>query len=141
LIVPDVNLMVYAHDKSSPFHSKARAWWHSACQGGQPIGIPWVVILGFLRIVTNPSRFNNPVPVASALAAVDLWLLESNVQILEPGQRHWSHISSLLTSVGVGRLSTDAHIAALAIEHHAVVATNDADFQRFPGLRTINPVL
>lgn len=109
--------------------------------GSEAIALPWVVIPGFLRIATNPGVFRRPVLLADALRVVDGWLARPNVVVLQPGQGHWGALRSLLQASGsAGNLTTDAHLAALAIEHGCELCTTDADFGRFVGLRWRNPL-
>ena len=142
MIVPDINLLVYAYDETARQHGRAKAWWEECLSGPTTVGIPWVVLLGFLRLITSPKVFRNPMPVATATTHILLWLERAQVQILHPGGRHAEILCRFLNELGTaGNLTTDAHLAALAVECQAIVHTNDADFARFPGLRWINPLL
>ena len=141
MIIPDVNLLVYAYEDRSQDHLEARQWWESVLYSADMIGIPWAVALGFIRLITNPRMFPNPTPVSTATACVRSWLAQPNVEIIHPGPRHADLVFGLLEEVGVGaNLTMDAHLAALAIEHHATLHTTDSDFTRFPGLRWVNPL-
>lgn len=141
MIVPDVNLLVYAHNRASPWHDEAREWWESSLTRRAPVGIPWVVSIGFVRLVTLPRVTPRPLGSARALGLVATWLERSHVDVLAPGPRHLDLLASLFDAAGVaGRLTTDAHIAAITIEHGAELHSNDADFARFPGLRWRNPI-
>ncbi|TAG08944.1 MAG: PIN domain-containing protein [Verrucomicrobia bacterium] len=141
MILPDVNLLVYAHNLRVPQHPKALAWWNGCLQGHEGVALAWVVILGFVRITTHPRIFQNPLPVAEALARVEEWLTLPQVQVVHPLQSHFQTVSTQLNHLGTaGNLTTDAHLAALAIEHGFVLHTTDADFTRFPGLKWKNPI-
>jgi len=141
MIVPDVNLLLYTYDSDSPFHAKAAAWWRESLSGTEPVGLPPVVVFGFLRIVTNGRVFQNPMTPAEATQHVRSWLTQSVVQILEVRNNHVEQACQLLEALGAaGNLVTDTQIAALAIEYNAVVHTADADFLRFPRLQWYNPV-
>ncbi len=141
MIVPDVNLLVYAHNKDAPSHSIAIAWWEGALNGDRPIGIPWAVAFGFIRLVTHPSVMRTPLAPMAALDRVDTWLACESVTPLEPGPRHLAIVRDLFVATGVAAsLTTDTHLAALAIEHRAELHSNDRDFERFPGLRLHNPL-
>jgi toxin-antitoxin system PIN domain toxin len=142
MIIPDVNLLIYAYNTNSPEYPAARVWWEEALTQDQPpIGLAWTVILGFLRISTSRSAFSEPKRVAEATAVVRSWLAQPIVRLIVPGERHADILFGLLDEVGVaGNLTTDAHLAALAIEYRAEVATNDTDFSRFHGLRWFNPL-
>lgn len=141
MIVPDVNLLVYAHDRAVPGHERARAWWEDLINREQPVGMAWAVVLGFVRLVTHASVLASPLAPLDATSLVRDWLEQPGVRILEPGPRHLDLLCELFTATGVaGALTTDTHLAALAIEHQAELHSNDADFSRFPGLRWRNPL-
>lgn len=141
MIVPDVNLLLYAHNRAAPYHDAAQAWWRDLLAREQPVGVPWAVAFGFLRLVTHPAVLSTPLTATAALDHVDRWFAHAAVQPLEPGPRHLRIVRDLFAATGVGgRLTTDTHVAALAIEHQAEVHSNDADFARFPGLRWRDPL-
>lgn len=141
MIVVDTNLLLYAYNSTSPFHERARAWVEEVFSGGELVALPWTVILGFIRIATDPRAHLDPLTVAEAVSIVSEWLARPNVMALPPGQRHWEIVRKLLvTGQARGPLAMDAHIAAHAMEHGAVLATNDRDFSRFEGLKLTNPV-
>lgn len=141
MTIPDVNLLIHAYNSNSPVHRQAREWWEGLLSHDGPVGLPWVVLLGFIRISTHSRVLENPVPVDRACQHVESWLRQPHVLILRPGERHASLLLGLLRGLGTaGNLTADAHLAALAIEHQAVIHTTDADFARFPGLRWINPI-
>jgi toxin-antitoxin system PIN domain toxin len=107
-----------------------------------PVYLPWVVILGFLRLATHRQISANPLSVTAACEIVESWLARRQVSMLQPGERHAEILFGFLRSIGVGgNLTTDAHLAALAIEHGLEIRTTDKDFARFPGLRWKNPLL
>lgn len=141
MIVPDVNMLLHAYNSESPRHEAARAWFEDLMSSPGPVGLPWVAILGFLRITTHRHVLSHPLPVETACAAARSWLDQPQVSVLHPGDRHAAILFGLLVSLGTaGNLTTDAHLAALAIEHQAELHTTDADFRRFPGLRWSNPL-
>jgi len=141
LTIPDVNLLIHAHDSGSPVHAAARKWWEDLLNGSRPVGLAWVVILGFVRIATHRQILSQPLPVGAACSRAREWLARPYVGLLEPGERHAEILFGLLEALGTaGNLTTDAHLAALAIEHQAELHSTDADFRRFPGLRWTNPV-
>ncbi len=136
----DANLPLYAYDLSSPFHEATRSWLEKTISRSEPVALTWVTILAFLRIATHP-RVPRAGSVADALSALSDWLAHPAVSILQPGERHWSILSTLVPeSQSRGPVIMDAHLAALAIEHGATLCTNDRDFARFPRLRTFNPL-
>lgn len=141
MILPDINLLLHAYNLESPSHAASRAWWEGLLNGTRPVGLSWVGILGFIRIATHRQVLVNPLPVAVACAHARTWLGRPYVGILDPGARHAEILFGLLESLGsAGNLTTDAHLAALAIEHQAELHSTDADFARFPGLRWVNPL-
>jgi uncharacterized protein len=141
MIIPDINLLVFAHNTATPLHEAARAWWEALLSRDQPVGVPWAVTFGFIRLVTHPSVLEKPLDPTAALDRVDAWFDQPNVEPLEPGPRHLSIVRSLFEATRLGgRLTTDTHLAALAIEHQCELHSNDNDFARFPGLRWRNPL-
>lgn len=141
MIVPDINLLVFAHNAAAPLHEAAREWWEDLLTREQPVGLPWAVSFGFVRLVTHPSVLTLPLAPAAALDRVDGWFSRSCVQPLDPGPRHLSIVRTLFAATNVGgRLTTDTHLAALAIEYQGELHSNDSDFERFPGLRWRNPL-
>ena len=141
MILPDVNLLLHAYNSESLLHPAARAWWEGLLNGTRPVALSWTAILGFIRLATHRQILLNPLPVATACAHVRTWLAQPYAVVIDPGARHAEILFGLLESLGTaGNLTTDAHLAALAIEHQAELHSTDADFARFHGLRWINPV-
>lgn len=141
MIVPDVNLLVYAYNTGAPAHRVARRWWEDLLSGEQAIRLPWVVSCGFVRLMTHSTVLLTPLPTGDAVAHVRSWLAQPNVEVLNPGPRHLEYLARVLDQAGTGgNLVTDAHIAAMAMEMQAEVHSNDADFARFSGLRWHNPL-
>lgn len=141
MIVPDVNLLVYAHVHGFAEHAKARGWWEGLMNGRHEVGVVGPALFGFVRLVTSPRVFDHPMDVGEALAHVDGWLSRPHVHFTMPGPRHLELAFHLLRELGAaGNLTTDVQLAALAIEHQAELHSNDADFGRFPGLRWVNPL-
>jgi toxin-antitoxin system PIN domain toxin len=141
VIIPDINLLLYACDSSSPEHAIAAAWWQSCLSGTETVGLLHVVVFGFVRIATNARAFRHPMTPAEAAGTVRSWLEQPVVQVIEPGPDHIPHALKLLESLGTaGNLVSDAQMAALAIGHDATLHTADADFIRFKGLRWFNPI-
>ncbi len=141
VIVTDVNLLIYAYNTGDPQHDTARAWWEQTLTGRQPVGLAWIGIIGFIRITTRRGVMPNPVSAGDAIATVQSWLALPHVEIIHPTDRHADVLFELLTELGTaGNLTSDAHLAALAMEYDATLATTDVDFLRFPKLRTSNPL-
>lgn len=141
MIIPDVNLLIYAHDSGSRHHEAARAWWEALMNGARTVGLPWVAVLGFIRIATNPKILARPLDVAGVRARVESWLGRPQTVLIHPGPRHADILFDCLDDAGsAGNLTTDAHLAALAIEHQAELHSTDADMARFSGVRWVNPL-
>jgi len=141
MVIPDVNLLVYAHNQAAPLHERAIRWWEDLMTREQPVAVPWAVVFGFVRLVTHPAVLAEPLAPSAALERVETWFDRDHVQTLDPGPRHLRIAADLFGATGVGgNLTTDTHLAALAIEHQCELHSNDADFRRFPGLRWRNPL-
>ncbi len=139
--IVDVNLLLYAVNSDSPRHDAARAWLEDLLNGDETVGLPWVVVLGFLRVATNPRAQTHPIDTLAALAQVDEWLSAENLRLVREKDDHWETLRSLIAAAGTaGNLTSDAHLAALAISHDAVLCSSDRDFGRFKGLRWENPL-
>ena len=141
MIVIDANLLLYAYDPSSPRHPAARDWLESTLSKPEHVGLTWMTLLAFVRIGTSPRPLEHPLSITEATAIVSGWLQRPLVTVLNPSERHWEILRDLMTKGQAhGPLIMDAHLAALAIEHGATLATSDRDFTRFPGLRILNPL-
>jgi len=141
VILIDANLLLYAYNSSSEHHQASRDWLEKVLSREGQIGVSWIVLLAFLRLATTPRIFPEPLSMTEAIAIVSNWLARSNVVLLHPTERHWVVLSSLLAATRIrGRDVTDAHLAALAVEHGATFCTTDRDFARFPGLNTLDPL-
>ncbi|MDR1146938.1 MAG: type II toxin-antitoxin system VapC family toxin [Verrucomicrobiales bacterium] len=141
MIIPDVNLLIYAYNRGDENHPAAKKWWEKCLNDKIPIGLCWVVIGGFLRIITHQRLTVRPMSLEQACGYAEEWLRQSHVFIIHPGENFVATYFSLLkNSHASGNLTTDAHLAALAIEYQAELHSHDADFARFPGLRWINPL-
>lgn len=141
MIVPDVNLLIYAYNRDAPQHATARMWWEEALSSDVPVGLAWAAALGFIRLMTHRTVLVAPLEPRVAVEHVRSWLAQPNVQLLTPGEHHLEILGRLFGALGAaGNLTTDAHLAALAIEHQCELCSNDADFARFPGLRWRNPL-
>ncbi len=141
MVIPDINLLVYAYNKSSLFHEESCLWWENLLNKGTAVGLPWVSALGFVRIMTDLRIMKRPMNPVKALSHIAKWLEAPGVRILEPGLKHLEIMGELIAVTGIaGRLTTDIHIASLALEFHGEVHSNDRDFNRFPNLRLFNPL-
>jgi hypothetical protein len=137
----DANVLIYAIDADSPHHRAARRWLEAALSGTRPIGLTWIAILAFLRLTTRHGILKKPLPLERAMTFVDEWLAQPYVSAVSPGQGHWAILRKLLRESGAaGNLTSDAHLAALALELGASICSTDADFGRFPGVELISPL-
>ena len=137
----DLNILLYVVNKDSARHAPVLAWWEEALNDDEPLGLSWIVLLGFLRIATNPDIFPHPLSPDAAAGKLAAWLSLSNTRLVQERDEHWSILRTLLSEAGTaGNLVTDAHLAALAISHGAKLVSCDTDFARFKGLRWHNPI-
>jgi toxin-antitoxin system PIN domain toxin len=140
MIVVDVNLLIYAVNQDSPDHGKAKAWLESAVSGTETVGL--IVLLAFLRLTTRTGLFQKPLTINAAFDMVDTWLQQPSVTVPEPTARHLQTMRDLISPLGTGgNLTSDAHLAALTIEHGAELCSTDNDFGRFSRLRWRNPLI
>jgi len=141
MILVDANLLIYAIDRESVHHANAHAWIEQILSGTTPVGLAWIVVLAFLRITTHRWVTRNALSMERAIAYVDSWLAIPHVSLVFPGEQHWPILRNLLQANDLtGNLTSDAHLAALAIEYGATVFTTDNDFQRFAGVSVTNPL-
>ncbi len=139
--LPDVNLLLYATDETSARHEPARTWVEATLSGSETVAFAWAVLLAFVRLSTRPAVFERPLQAHEALDILDGWLEQPCVTVVHPTDRHSAVLRELLTPLGTaGNLTTDAHLAALAIEHGALLCSCDADFSRFSGLLWTDPL-
>ncbi|HEY5857323.1 MAG TPA: type II toxin-antitoxin system VapC family toxin [Aldersonia sp.] len=137
----DLNLLVYAMDESSARHEHARRWLDRTLSGSETVAMAWNVLIGFLRLSTRPVVFADPLTVEEALEVIEGWLVQPCVTVVHPTDRHVAVLREIITPLGTGgNLTSDAHLAALAIEHGAELCSTDADFARFTGVRWIDPL-
>ena len=142
MILPDLNLLLYAYNPHAPQHLRAKQWWESEINGRELIGLPHEVPLGFVRIATNPRLGQSVVPLAAAKAVVESWSKIPVVRVLLPQEDHVLKVMSLMErSATSGQLASDASLAVYAIESRAILCSNDSDFARFPGLTWKNPLM
>jgi toxin-antitoxin system PIN domain toxin len=140
--IVDLNILLYAINRNSTHHAVVRDWWEKAVSDEDPVGLPWAVLLGFLRLSTNPKVFPNPLTPEQAMEIIDTWLSRANVKIVLETDEHWRILRRLLETTGTaGNLTTDAHLASLAISYGAALASCDADFSRFSELRWESPLI
>ncbi|MFQ5335843.1 MAG: type II toxin-antitoxin system VapC family toxin [Flavobacteriales bacterium] len=141
MILVDANLLIYATDSDSPHHKQIRRWWERMLSGNTEVGLAWIVLLAFIRITTRDGIMRSPLTVTTAISYVDSWLNQPFVSAVMPGENHWPILHNLLRTVGTGgNLTSDAHLAALAVEYGAAIYSADYDFLRFPGITHVNPL-
>lgn len=141
MIVPDLNLLLYAEIDAFPQHEEARRWWEEVMNGERQVGITSVCLFGFIRTVTNRRVFTDPLPVEDAIGRVRRWLERPHTVFLVPGTGHLETAFRLLKSLGAGgNLTTDVQLAAHAVEYNGEVYSNDGDFGRFEGVPWVNPL-
>lgn len=141
MILVDANLLLYAEDSLSDHHEAARTWWDAQLSGSDPVALCWPVLNAFIRIGTNARLHQRPLTLKEAAERVQSWFEQSCVLVIQPTEDHWSIFQQMLLSGNaVGNLVSDAHLAALAVEHNAVLHSTDADFSRFRVLKWKNPI-
>ncbi len=141
MVIPDANLLIYSQNPGAVQHRAAAAWLESQFREADTIGLSWLTLWAFVRIVSNPRLWPNPVATEDIFNRIDEWRTQPNVLLVQPGPRHQNILRGLMKgSQSVGTLTTDAALAAIAIEHAATLASTDRDFRRFSGLRWINPL-
>lgn len=141
MILVDANLLLYAEDSRSEHHEAARIWWDERLCGVDPEALCWPVLNAFVRISTNARLHQRPLLLKEAISRVQSWFDQSCVRVIHPGEQHWVIFQQMLRGGNaVGNLVSDAHLAALAVEHNGVLYSTDAGFSRFRGLKWRNPI-
>lgn len=141
MILVDANVLLYAEDSLSPYHETARQWWDAQLSGKSPVCLCWTVLTAFIRIGTNRRVFERPLSLKEAIHRVQSWVDQPCTRLIYPTEQHWQVLQELLEQgQAVGNLVTDAHLAALAIEHGCQLYSTDSDFARFPKLKWSNPL-
>jgi len=141
LKIIDLNVLLYAVNGDAPQHARVRPWWEAALRGEESIALPWLVVIGFLRLVTQRAVLPSPLTVSQAVQRVDRWRGVAPVSLLREGPEHWLGLRGVLKSAAAGgNLVNDAHLATLAMSQGATLVSCDTDFARFEGLRWENPL-
>lgn len=141
MLLPDVNVLIYAHRRESPEHERYAEWLAQLAQGPEPFALSELGASGFVRIVTNSRIWDEPTTTDDALEFIQRLRERSNARLLTPGPGSWDIFSKLcIVARARGKLVADAYHAALAIEHGCELVTADSDFARFPGLRHRHPL-
>jgi toxin-antitoxin system PIN domain toxin len=135
----DASVLLYAADSASPFHERVATWLEGVLNGPRRVGFAWPSITAFLRIVTHARALDRPLTAEQAWIYVEEWLTCDNAWIPQPTASHAAVLGGLITSADLrGNLISDAHLAALAIEHGLQVCSADTDFARFSQVRWVN---
>jgi toxin-antitoxin system PIN domain toxin len=141
VILVDTNLLLYAEDSLSEHHERACGWWDDRLSGADPVCFCWPVLKAFLRIGTNPRLHQRPLTLQEACDRVQSWLEQPCARLIQPTDQHWVLFQKMLKEGNaVGNLVSDAHLAALAVEHNCVLQSTDTDFARFRSLKWENPI-
>ena len=141
MMLVDANLLLYAYDSESPHHERSREWLETALSSGRAVRLALITVLAFVRIASDRRIYTHPLSPAEACSLVEEWLALPNVRILQPGPRAWRLLSTMCEEgQAKGAMVMDAHLAALAMEHGASIATTDRDFLRFPDIEVVNPI-
>jgi hypothetical protein len=141
MTIIDANLLLYAYNADAPQQKASARWLQGLLKSGEIIGLPWITIWAFIRISTNSRIWANPRSAGETFAIVGEWLRQPGVVPLNPGPLHAEILEKLVSEQrAAGPLVTDAVLAALAMEHGALLASTDQDFGRFPELRWLNPL-
>ena len=141
MILVDANILLYAEDSLHPRHQETRIWWDNQLSGTGVVCLCWTVISAFIRIGTNPGVFEYPLSLEQSLARIHSWLAQPCMRIIRPTEQHWTVFKQVLTDgQATANLVSDAHLAALAIEHGCELVSTDSDFARFPKLKWKNPL-
>lgn len=142
MILVDANILLYSEDSLSEHHEASRAWWDGLLSGTAPVALCWPVLTAFIRIGTNARLHKRPLTLKEAAGRVQSWLDQPCVRVISPTEQHWTVFQQMMRAGNAtANLVSDAHIAALAVEHNCVLASTDTDFARFRGLKWRNPIV
>jgi toxin-antitoxin system PIN domain toxin len=141
VILVDANVLLYAEDSRSEYHEAARTWWDAQLSGSEPVALCWPVLTAFIRIGTNARLHQRPLTLKEAVERLEGWFDQPCVRLIQPTDQHWQLFQQMLrVGNATANLVSDAHLAALAVEHNCVLYSTDTDFARFRGLKWKNPV-
>ena len=141
MILVDANLLIYAVNRDSPFHARAKSWLEETLSGNKEVGLTWIVILAFIRISTRAGIFSSPLTPELAVAYVDEWLAQPFVKLINGTDSQWKIFRNLQLQVGTaGNLTSDTMLASMALELGASIYSADHDFKRYAGVNHVNPL-
>ncbi len=141
MVILDANILIYTHHSDTKQHKVVSAWFESQMTSAETLGLTWAALWAFMRVSTNSKLWERPPTPEEAFDRVAEWLQISSAVLIGPGQRHLSIMRSLALQSGAkGPMLSDVALAAIAIEHAAILASTDRDFRRFSGLRWVNPL-
>ena len=141
MILIDANILIYAYNEVSSEHKAARRWLSEVLAGQIPVNLPWISLMAFIRVTTNKRLFDKPYSTDEAFDVVANWLSAPASRAIHPGDEHLQLVKQIARFNKLeGSDLTDAHLAAIAIEHGLRIATTDVDFPKFKGLRVFNPL-
>ena len=141
MILVDANILLYAEDSLSSHHGAARTWWDAQLSGSSHVCLCWPVLTAFIRISTNARLHQRPLILKEAVDRVQSWFEQPCVRLIQPTEQHWDIFQQMLhDGSATANLVSDAHLAALAVEHNCQLCSTDADFARFPKLNWRNPI-
>ena len=141
MILVDANLLLYTVNRFSGQHASAKKWWDAQLSSVETVALSWQVVQAFVRISSNARLFKCALTLDEAIECVQSWLDQPCVRILQPTENHWKFFQQMLRAGhATANLVSDAHLAALAVEHNCVLHSTDTDFARFRGLKWKNPI-
>lgn len=141
MILVDANILLYAEDSLSEHHEAARTWWDEQLSGSDPVALCWPALTAFIRIGTNARLHRRPLTLKESIERVQSWLEQPCVRLIQTTEQHWPLFQQMLRAGNASaNLVSDAHLAALALEHNCVLHSTDMDFARFRGLKWKNPI-
>lgn len=136
----DANVLLYAVNADAPRHEASRRWLDEALSGTDTVAFAWTALLAFVRLATKEGLFPSPLTAEQAMDRVDAWLGAPAAVVVDPTPDHAGVLRRLLRPLGAGgNLVSDAHLAALAVEHRCTLVSWDHDFGRFEGVAWMAP--
>ncbi|HZJ47494.1 MAG TPA: TA system VapC family ribonuclease toxin [Acidimicrobiia bacterium] len=137
----DANVLVYASDAESPHYERAQEILGRLAEGPDLVYLFWPVVMAYLRVVTHPGVFVDPLQPSMARENISDLVNRPHIRLVAEGRRFWDLYREVTDAVPVrGNLVHDAHIVALMREHGVrTIWTRDRDFRKFDGIEAIDP--